>query len=33
MALTKNQIRNLSSRLKAPDYNPTSDDILQLHEL
>ncbi|MBD5246437.1 MAG: RelA/SpoT domain-containing protein [Barnesiella sp.] len=33
MALTKNQIRNLSSRLKDSNYNPTSDDIQQLHEL
>ena len=33
MALTKNQIRNLSSRLKDLDYNPTQGDIQQLHEL
>lgn len=33
MTLNKNQIRNLSSRLKAIDYIPTQDDIQQLHEL
>lgn len=33
MTLTKGQIRNLSSRLKTPNYIPTPDDIQQLHEL
>ncbi len=33
MSLSKNQKRNLSSRLKDLNYIPTSEDILQLHEL
>lgn len=33
MPLSKNQIRNLSSRLKSPNYIPTTEDIKQLHEL
>ena len=33
MALSKGQVRNLSSRLKNINYNPTTEDIQQLHEL
>lgn len=33
MSLSKNQKRNLSSRLKDSNYIPTSEDVQQLHEL